>query len=136
MRDFILRLFIYAVALTVVAMVFPGIHFSDNGVGTLVLVALILALVNAILKPIIFILSCPLVVLTFGLWLFIINGLMLLITDEIAGNRFDIDGFWTAVGAGLVVSIVSILMEGLLGLNDHGNGDDGTIVIKTKRDDF
>lgn len=128
MRDFILRLFINAVALTIVAMVFPGIHFRDNGIGTLVLVALILGLLNATLKPFMIIMSCPLVVLTLGLWALVINGLILLITDEIAGGRFEIDGFWTAFGAGIVISIIAIILENALGVGKD-NEDDGNVTI-------
>lgn len=124
MRDFILRLFINAVALTIVAMIFPSIHFSDNGFTTLILVALLFGLVNAVLKPILFVSCCPLILFTFGLWLFVINGFMLLITDELAGGRFAVDGFWTAVGGGIVISIVSMVLERALGL-DNDQDDDG-----------
>ncbi len=129
MRDFLLRLFINAFSLTIVAMLLPGIHFSDDSLSTLALVALILGLVNALLKPIIFVLSCPLIIFTLGLWALVVNGIVLLITDEIAGSRFEIDGFWWAVLAGLIVGFISGIMENALGLNDHDDDDKEQIRI-------
>jgi putative membrane protein len=127
MRNFLLRLFINAFSLTVVAMILPGIHFSDNSLVTLALVALILGLVNAILKPLIFILSCPLIIFTLGLWALVINGIVLLITDELAGSRFEIDSFWWAVLAGLIIGFIGGVMENALGLNDRKKDDDDQI---------
>jgi putative membrane protein len=129
MRDFLLRVFINAFSLTIVAMLLPAIHFSDDSLGTLALVALILGLVNAILKPVIFVLSCPLIILTLGLCALVINGIVLLITDEIAGSRFDIDGFWWAVLAGLIVGFIGGVMENALGLNRRDDEDDQIRII-------
>jgi putative membrane protein len=129
MRDFLLRLLINAVTLAVTASLLPGIHISNNEISTLALVALIFGLVNAILKPIVFILSCPLVLITFGLWALVINGVMLLITDALAGNRFTVDGFWWAVLGGLVVSVISGFLENALNLNEDDNDRDEAVII-------
>ena len=129
MRDFLLRLFVNAFALTLVAMLLPGIHFSDDSLITLSVVALIFGLVNAVLKPIIFVLSCPLIILTLGLWVLVVNGLVLLVTDELVGSRFEIDGFWWAVLAGVIMGLISGVMENALGLNDRGDDDEGQIRI-------
>ncbi|MBN1564766.1 MAG: phage holin family protein [Anaerolineae bacterium] len=124
MRNFILRLFINAFTLTIVAMLLPGIHFGDNSIGTLVIVALIFGLANAVLKPIILILSCSLILLTFGLWILVVNGLILIITAELAGSRFQVDTIWWAILAGVIVGIIGGIMENVLGLNDKDDDDD------------
>jgi putative membrane protein len=129
MRDFLLRLLINAAALAATAMFLPGIHIRDNELGTLLLVALIFGFVNAIFKPIILVLSCPLIILTFGLWGLVINGLMLIITDALAGNRFQVDGFWWAVLGGMVVSVISVILEETLGLNEEEDDEDQIVII-------
>ncbi|CAL9474963.1 hypothetical protein SUDANB58_02934 [Streptomyces sp. enrichment culture] len=78
--------------------------------GTLVLVALVFGLVNLLVKPVVRVLTLPLFVLTLGLFTLVVNALMLLLTSWLAGRldlSFHVEGFWTAVLGGLVVSIVS-----------------------------
>ena len=132
MRNLLLRLIVNAVALAATAALLPGIHVRDNEIGTLVIVALIFGLVNAVLKPLLVILSCPLIVLTLGLFAIVINGLMLLITDALAGGRFTIDGLGWAILGGLVVGAISGILEGALGLGEkkrEKGKDDDLIVI-------
>jgi putative membrane protein len=74
---------------------------------TLLVVALIFGLVNLIVKPIVKLFALPLLILTLGLFTLVINALMLLLTAAIAGNSFDVGGFWPAVLGGLIISIVS-----------------------------
>ncbi|MEV6109328.1 phage holin family protein [Streptomyces sp. NPDC051940] len=114
MKSFIVKTLVNAAALGVAVWLFKDdITLSgDTGekVLTLVLVALIFGVVNAIVKPLVKLFSLPLVVLTLGLFTLVINALMLLLTSwlaDVVGLEFDVDGFWTAVGAALVVSIVS-----------------------------
>jgi putative membrane protein len=129
MRNFLFRLIINAVALAAAAALLPGIHTSNNDIGTLLIVAFIFGVMNAILKPILYILSCSLIILTLGLFTLVINGVMLLITDAIAGNRFTVDGFWWAVLGGLVVSIVSGFLENALGLHEHDEHPDEKVTV-------
>jgi putative membrane protein len=129
MRNFLLRLIINAAALAVTAAILPGIHIQNDRIGTLLLIALIFGIVNAVLKPIIVIMSCPLIILTLGLFAIAINGIMLLITSAIAGNRFTIDGFWWAVLGGLIVGIISAVLEGALGVNDKDDKDKEDVII-------
>ena len=128
MRNFLLRLIANAAALAATAAILPGIHIHDQ-IGTLLLVALIFGIVNALLKPIIVIMSCPLIILTLGLFAIVINGIMLLITAAIAGNRFTIDGFWWAVLGGLIVGIISSVLESALGVNDKDKKDEEDVII-------
>ncbi len=118
MRDFILRLLVNAVALAVTAAILPGIKFGDNSLLTLLIVALIFGFVNSFIKPIIVLLTCPFVLLTLGLFIFVINGVLLLITDLIAGSNFEVDGFFTAVIGGIIMGIVSVVLEGVLGIEE------------------
>lgn len=129
MRDFLLRLIVHMAALGVTAAILPGISIGDNSVWTLLLVALIFGLINAIFKPFLIIMSCPLIILTLGMFTLVINGLLLLLTDAIAGSYFNVDGFWWAVLGGLVVSIVSGIAEGLLGLHTGDEADEDVVVI-------
>ncbi|MBI5032800.1 MAG: phage holin family protein [Chloroflexi bacterium] len=110
MRYLILRLIINAVALFAATKVgIPGLSFEGNWV-TMVVVAFIFGLVNALIRPLLTILTCPLIILTFGLFTLIVNAVMLALTGWIAGQAglgFTVDGFWAAFVGALVVSIVS-----------------------------
>jgi putative membrane protein len=123
MRNFLLRLIVNAAALAATAAILPGIHIQNDRIGTLLLIALIFGIVNALLKPVIVIMSCPLIILTLGLFAIAINGIMLLITAAIAGDRFTVDGFWWAVLGGLIVGVISGILENALGVNDKGEED-------------
>lgn len=118
MSDLILRLFVYALTIAIVAAILPGIDVQDNSIATLAIVGAIFGLVNTFIKPAIQILSCPLIILTLGLFALVVNAFMLLLTDALAGSRFDIDGFWWAVLGALLVSIIGGSLEGALGLKD------------------
>lgn len=119
MRNFVLRLIINAAALTGAAALLPGIHIRDDAIGTLIIVALVFGLVNAILKPFLIIMSCPLVILTLGLFTIVINGVLLLITDALAGDRFTVDTLGWAILGGLIVGFVSGILENALGMHDE-----------------
>ncbi len=110
MRNLILRLIINAIALFAATQVgIPGLSFEGNWV-TMVVVAFIFGLVNALIRPLLTLLTCPLIILTFGLFTLIVNAVMLALTGWIAGQAglgFTVDGFWAAFVGALVVSIVS-----------------------------
>ena len=117
----LLRLIINAVALLVTAWIVPGIHLGAAGPHptqrdwvTLLIVALIFGLVNAVIRPIIILLSLPIEILTLGLFTFVINAFMLLLTSWIAqgmGLGFRIDGFIPALLAALLISVVSFILS-------------------------
>jgi len=115
MTGFILRIAIVALGLWLAAQIFPGLQFS--GPGSLLAAALLLGIVNAVVRPIAVVLTLPLTLLTLGLFLLVINAAMLGLVALLLGG-FQISGFWTAVGASLIVSIVSWAASGLL--NDKG----------------
>jgi putative membrane protein len=92
------------VALLVIDWLFDGVTIGRW--GSLLLGAAVLALANAFLKPILTILTFPLIVLTLGLFYFVLNTAMLALAEWIAPD-FSIDGFWTYIGATIVVSLVN-----------------------------
>ncbi len=110
---FLIRIVINAAALWVATRVVPGITVHGGGVALLG-VALVFGLVNAVVRPALKLLTCPLVILTLGLFTFIINALMLWLTSALAqgiGLAFEVDGFWPAFWGALVVTIVSTLLS-------------------------
>ncbi len=120
-------LFTNAVALAVAAWLIDGIRFTPRDAELsekllpLLLVALILGTVTAVLKPALTLLSLPLVLLTLGLFLLVINAAMLLLTDAIAGALdigFRVTGFWPAVGGAIVITLVTWLVDNVLGKDD------------------
>ena len=125
MRNFLLRVVINAVALAATAAVLPGISVTDNSIVTLLIVAVIFGLVNAIIKPVLKLLTCPLIFLTLGLFLLVINGVLLLITEALSGNRLIIDGFGWAILGGFIMGVVGVVLEGVLGLDDDAPRQSG-----------
>jgi putative membrane protein len=113
MTKFILRWLINAIALYLAIRFVPGIKFS-GGWGGLVLLALIFGVVNAFLGPLLKLLTCPLIILTLGLFTLLINMALLKVT-ELLGNAFglglSIAGGWPLFWGSLVISIVSILLS-------------------------
>lgn len=113
MKSFVIRILINAVALAVTIMFVPGIYFT-GGIDTLLLLALIFGIVNAIIKPLFSFLTCGFYIITLGLFTFIANALMLLLTSNIAtsvGIPFEIENFWVALIGALVISIVSFVLS-------------------------
>ena len=116
----LLRLVTNAVALLVAAWLVPGVHLgaangrpTSNQLLTLALVALIFAVVNAIVRPIVVLLTLPLTIVTLGLFIFVINALMLLITSWISeGMRLDfrVRGLAAALLGALIISVVNWMM--------------------------
>jgi len=116
-----------AIALAVAAWAFDGIWFEGAGHGTaeirdklvpLLVVALILGVVSSFVKPVLKILSIPFIIVTLGLFLLVINAAMLMLTSWLAGLLdvgFHVNGFWTAVGGAIVITVVDWIVDGLIG---------------------
>lgn len=114
MIGFILRTAIVSIALWLAAEIFAGLRFDT--VGTLIAAALLLGVINAIIRPIAVILTLPLTLITLGVFLLVVNAAMLgLVALLLPG--FQISGLWTAIGASLVVSLISWLVSGWIGNN-------------------
>ncbi len=107
---FLIKLLVTALGLALAAYLIPGIRFDNY--GTLIIAAILMGLVNAILKPIVFLLTLPLTLLTFGLFLLILNaGMFALVATMLPG--FVVDGFIPALLGWLIVTVVGALVDRL-----------------------
>lgn len=118
MIKFFLRWIINAVALYLAIFLLDGKGLDFNGDWvSIVWLALIFGLINAFLRPLLTILTCPLIILTLGLFTLLINTLMFWLTGQI-GQSFNlgltVNGFWPAFLGGLIVSVVSIILSAIL----------------------
>jgi putative membrane protein len=118
---FLIWVLVNALALAAATYLLTGITLTDDTHAdqalTLVLVAVVFGVVNAVVRPVVKLLSLPFIIVTLGLLVFVINGLMLLLTSWLSGQiglGFHVDGFWTAVLGGLVVMVTSWVLELLL----------------------
>ncbi len=118
MRNFLLRLIVNGIAIVIVAALLPGIRIANNDLGTLAIIALVIGLVNAIIRPVVMILSCPFIILSLGILIPVINGLMFMLVDWIVGDRLTIDNFGWAILGGLVMMVVVLILESALGLRE------------------
>ena len=124
---FLLKLLAYAAGLAVAAWLLADIRFTGPTNGSaevqekvlpLLGVALILTLVNTFVRPVLNVISFPITILTLGLFLFVINGLMLLLANRIADwfdLGFRVNGFWTAVIGAIVITVVGWLVDKAVG---------------------
>ena len=112
MVGFLLRAAITALGLWVASEIFSGLVFDST--SKLIVAAILLGIVNAFVRPLAFILTLPITVVTLGLFLLVLNaGMVALVAWLVPG--FQISGFWTAVGAALIVSLVSWAASSVIG---------------------
>ncbi len=110
-KSFAYRWLVGGLGLLAAIAVVPGLHYRGGVVG-FVLLALIFGLVNAVLKPLLTFLTCPLVLVTLGFFLLVINALMLWLTGALGrliGIEFYLDGFAPAFWGGIVIGLVSLV---------------------------
>lgn len=115
---FLLRLVVTAVALWVAVLIVPGITYTGGVLGLLG-VAVVFGLVNAIIRPVLKVLTCPLVILTLGLFVFVLNGLMLWLASALAqgfGIPFSVAGFWAAFFGAIIVGLTSTVLTLFVGV--------------------
>jgi putative membrane protein len=114
----LIRWVIVSLALFVAAWLVPGIRVEGNAWLVYAVMAVILGLVNAIVRPVLKFLTCPLIILTLGIFVLVINGLTLWLASAIAVNWFHVgfyvDNFWSAFLGALIVSIVSVILSALV----------------------
>lgn len=112
MVGFLLRAAISALGLWVASLLLSGIHFESP--AKLAIAAVLLGVINAVVRPIAFILTLPLTLVTLGLFLFVLNAAMVGLVARLVPG-FTISGFWTAMGAAVIVWLVSWLGSSLIG---------------------
>jgi putative membrane protein len=114
MTKLILRWVITAVAVWIAVLIVPGIHANPSDYATIAVIAIILGLLNALVRPVLGLLSCPLIVLTLGLFILVLNAVTFWLAawlGQMLGFGFRVDGFWPAFLGALVVSIVSAVLN-------------------------
>jgi len=112
LRRLVIRFAVNAAALYVAAWALPGVTYGDES-ATVLVAAAVFTLVNAWVKPVVTVLSLPFIVLTLGLFYFLVNVLMLYVTDWLVGN-FDIESLGAGVLAAIIVSVVNAVLHPLL----------------------
>jgi len=109
---FILRILLTAVAVILLSQFLPGV--SVAGYGTAIIVAIVLALLNLIVKPILVLFTLPVTIITLGLFLLVINAVIILLADGFI-TGFAVDGFWVALIFSLLLSLFQSVLYSLLG---------------------
>ena len=115
MRGFLVRWLVSALSLWLASVIVPGMHIE--GLGSLVLAALLLGIVNAVFRPFVIFLTLPFTILTLGLFLFVVNAAMLGMVAWLLPG-FTLASFWSALLGSLVVSIVGTVLSWMIG--PHG----------------
>ncbi|MDB5879065.1 MAG: rane protein of unknown function [Variovorax sp.] len=115
LTPFLVHWAITALALWAASFLFRGIRFDST--GALAIAALLLGFANAVVKPLLIVLTLPLTLLTFGLFLLVINALMILLVSALV-RGFRVSGFWTALFASIFISLLSIAIGSLVGGSD------------------
>ncbi len=123
MRGFVIRWLLSAVALAVTAWIIKGIEI--HGIFSLLIATLVLGILNAIIRPILILLTLPINILTLGLFTFVVNAIMLLITASVV-EGFEIHGFWSAFVGAIFLSIISTILTYIV--SDSGKFE--IIVVK------
>lgn len=113
--QFLLHWAITALSLWLASLLFKGLKFTDT--SSLVISALLLGFANAIVKPLLVVLTLPLTLVTFGFFLLVINALMILMVAKLV-KGFQVSGFWTAFFASIFVSLLSIAIGAMV---SHGD---------------
>ena len=113
--SFIISLICYAVVLILVSLIFKSMYINNEYFGLYALIAaLIITILNKLIKPVLVIMTLPITVLTMGLSYPIVNVIILNLTSFIMGNNFNVSGFLTTFFASILISIFNIFMDGLI----------------------
>jgi len=112
-KKFILSWVFNAIAVLGAGCIIKGIHYEKP--VDLFLAALLLGVLNALLRPVLVLLAMPLLIVTFGLFFFVINGLVLYFVGYVLRPRFYVDGFWDALLGALIISFISTVLHAIAG---------------------
>jgi len=110
--NLLLRILITSGLVLLIAHFMPGVHVANF--TTALIVAIVLGLLNIFIKPILVILTLPVTIITLGLFLLVINALIILLCTKIVGG-FSVDTFWTALIFSIILSVLQSIMNGILG---------------------
>ncbi len=118
--NFIVQLIISTLAVLISSYLLPGVNIEGNSFVTALIVAAVLAFLNAIVKPIMVILTIPITIVTLGLFLLVINALMIMLAARLVPG-FHVNGFWWALLFSLILSIITSILESIKKRDDSGN---------------
>ena len=121
LQDFLIHWAIMSLSLWVASYLFSGIKFSNK--SSLLISALVLGFVNAVLRPILLILTFPLTIVTLGLFVLVVNALMIMLVAKLV-NGFKLSGFWTAFFVSIFIALFTLVIEHLL-------PSQGVVIINT-----
>ncbi len=107
---FLIKILITGLAVLVCDLIQPGVHVS--GFAWAIVIALVLAFLNAVVKPILVVLTIPATLITFGVFLMVINAIIILLADWIIEAEFQVDSFWWALLFSLLLSFTTSVFEG------------------------
>jgi putative membrane protein len=116
--NFVIRLIISTLAVLITSYVLPGVYLDSF--TTAILVAVVLGCLNALVKPLLILFSLPMVIFTFGLFLIVINTLIILLADALI-TGFKVNGFWWALAFSVVLSLVTGILNGIKSRDEEAN---------------
>lgn len=119
--NFIIRLIISTLAVLISAYLLPGVSIEGNSFLTALVVAAVLAFLNGVLKPIMIVLTIPVTMISFGLFLLVINALIIIIASKLV-DGFHVDGFWWALLFSFILSIVTSILESIKRRDENQGG--------------
>ncbi|MBL7889900.1 MAG: phage holin family protein [Bacteroidia bacterium] len=119
---FIIQLIISTLAVLISSFLLPGVEVQDNNIFTAIIVAAVLAFLNAVVKPIMIVLTIPVTFFTFGLFLLVINALMIIWASKLV-DGFRVDGFWWALLFSFILSIVTSILENVKKRDENEEGN-------------
>ena len=106
---------INTLAVLVAVYIVKGLRFKDDNIWTPFITSLVLGILNAFLRPLIMLLALPLLVVTLGLFMLVINALLLWLVGWLLGDYFQVDSFWSALFGAVIISMVSLILNTLTG---------------------
>lgn len=118
---FLIQLIISTLAVLITSFLLPGVAIQDNNVFTALIVAAVLAFLNAVVKPIMIVLTIPVTIFTFGFFLLVINALMIILASKLV-DGFRVDGFWWALLFSFILSIITSILDNIK-RKDENEGD-------------
>lgn len=128
MKGLVLRFVVTGVAVLVASQIVPGLVIDSLAAGTVAV--LVLAILNALLRPILYVLSAPFIVATLGVFTIVINALLLGVVSVLV-KGFHVNGFWAAAGGAMLISLVSVMMNVMV--SDRGRVEVATSRSRTRR---
>jgi len=115
MKEFLLRWFVTTLSVLGATWVIPGLHCDTT--GALLGAALLLGIINALVRPVLLLLSLPFIIVTMGFFILVINALLIIFVSKVIPG-FHVEGFWTALFAGIVIGIISWILSSFFRASD------------------